>query len=127
MLKLNEITLPAGLRWADKYDWTPVHQSLEISLTGTVLIEEAAQLAGRPITLVGGADACWLPRAELDVLRALTLTAGLELTLDLGPDGIHTVIWSRDGQPIEARPLVDYTDPVDDTIYVIDKMKFMSI
>ena len=126
-LTLDSITLPAGLIWPDKYNWTPVSQSVDISLTGTLVIQEAAQLAGRPITLAGGDRFCWVPRSVIDTLYATLQTAGLTMTLDLGADGSHQVIWRRDGQSLEVAPVVDYSDPVDASMYVINAMRFLKV
>ena len=122
---LDTLTLPAGLVWADKYDWTPVSQSVEISLTGTLVIQEAAQLAGRPITLVGGGQFCWAPRPVIDALYATLQTAGQTMTLDLDADGSHQVIWRRDAQPLEVEPVVDYEDMIDSDLYIIKTLRFM--
>jgi len=124
---LDSITLPAGLVWADKYDWTPVSQSVDISLTGTLVIQEAAQLAGRPITLVGGDRFCWAPRSVIDALYATLQTAGVTMTLDLGDDGSHQVVWRRDAQPLEVAPVVPCSDLVDDSMYVINAMRFLKV
>jgi len=126
-MTLDSITLPAGLVWSDKYNWTPVSQSVDISLTGALVIQEAAQLAGRPITLAGGDQFCWAPRADIDALYATLQTAGATMTLDLGADGSHQVIWRRDAQPLEVVPVVAYSDPNADTQYVINALRFLKV
>lgn len=124
---LDSINLPDGLHWADKYNWTPVSQSVDISLTGTLVIQEAAQLAGRPITLAGGDRFCWAPRTVIDALYATLQTAGLTMTLDLGVDGSHQVIWRRDKESLEVAPVVAYSDPVAETQYVINALRFLKV
>ncbi|MCK5679809.1 hypothetical protein KAI46_03250 [bacterium] len=124
---LNSITLPAGLHWADKYDWTPVSQETEVLLHGTLNIEEAAQLAGRPITLVGGINHCWCPRSTIDTLYALLQAAGSELTLDLDSDGTHDVIWRRDSQPLVVEPVITYSDNIATTLYAVKQLCFFKI
>ncbi len=124
---LQNITLPEGLRWADKYDWTPVAQKVDVLLYGTLSIEEAAQSAGRTITLLGGRDRCWTTRAVVDQLYALMQTAGAEMTLNLAGDGSHTVIWSRQSNPISAKPLLEYNETTADDIFIIDQLNFLEI
>lgn len=124
---LASLTLPEGLYWSDKYDWTPVDQSIEITLTGTLLIEEAAQLAGREITLIGGRNYCWALQAFIDDLYALTQTAGLVMTLDLAGDGAHQVMWRRDVTPLTAKQFSVYSEPDDVTLYSIDKLCFIEV
>ncbi|RLB67169.1 MAG: hypothetical protein DRH04_08355 [Deltaproteobacteria bacterium] len=124
---LASLTLPEGLYWSDKYDWTPVKQSVEILLTGTLLIEEAAQLAGREITLIGGRNYCWALQSAIDSIYALTQTAALEMTLDLAADGIYQVMWRRDVTPLTAKQFSIYSEPDDDTLYSIDKLCFIEV
>lgn len=124
---LNSITLPVGLIWADKYDWTAISQSIEVCLNGTLLVEEASQSAGRPITLVGGAQSCWIKRVDLDALVALTQTAGATLTLDLGSDGNYNVIWNRAAKPISAEPVQARDDMVADDWYVLKQLNFIAV
>lgn len=47
------ITLPTDLNWTDEYKWTPVVQSQEYAISGSLIVEEWVKQAGRPITLQG--------------------------------------------------------------------------
>lgn len=79
-ITLGAMTLPAGLRWDDEYaSWSPVAQSTSYGLTGALLVQEAAKQAGRPLTLTGGRQYCWIARADLD-----TLVAAMEKIKDKG-------------------------------------------
>ncbi len=100
-MKLGNITLPDGLIWADRFAWTPVSQNISVSLTGTVIIQEATQATGRPITLEGGEDQCWISDTDLEALYATTQTANNVMTLDLDELGEHQVVWNRNN-PIEV-------------------------
>ena len=124
---LNSIELPLGLYWDDKYSWSPVSQSVDISLTGALIVQEATQLAGRPITLLGGDDRCWANRSLIDSLYSLLESEGEEMTLNLGLDGIHTVIWNRKSNPLEVRPIIPSDDLVDTTLYIVSKLQFLKI
>jgi len=127
-MKLDGITLPEGLTWSDRYDWTPVTQSVEMSVAGTLIIQEAAQAAGRPITLTAaGGEHCWISKADLDQLYGLTSDAGRTMTLELAPGDVRQVIWRRDKQPIEARPVLEVTDPADDTWYVLAALRMLEV
>ena len=68
-LTLDSITLPTDLIWIDEYAWTPVKQSINTAVNGGLIIEAAAALAGRPITLQGGDDYAWASKATLELLR----------------------------------------------------------
>lgn len=107
---LGGVSLPDDTLWLDEFDWSPVRQNTEPTLTGALVIEEGALLAGRPVTL----DAHWLTRAEVLALWAL-LTPAASYTLVL-PDGqALAVAWRHDATPIEAEPIAPSTprDPTD--------------
>lgn len=128
------LALP-DLIWEDEGHWDPLAQSRTYSLTGALVIEEAGRLAGRPVTLAGGASFAWLTRADVALLRALGATAGATLTLTLLDDRTLTVTPRRDGEGgawIEARPLpvvLDSgpADPSDATRYVLDKIRLIEV
>jgi len=126
-MQLDTISLPPGLRWSDKYGWTPVRQETTISLSGSLIIEEAAQLAGRPITLSGGERRCWCQRSLVDQLYATLQDAGRQMTLDLDADGSRTVVWRRDRSPLEVVPLIDYDQDGDSDLYAIIALRFMEV
>ncbi|SEG12133.1 hypothetical protein [Marinobacterium lutimaris] len=110
-ISLEGIPLPKDLEWQDEFDWNPVRQATDRSLTGKLMIDEAIKVGGRPMTLFGGANACWVPRSTITALFALTETPGLEMTLSYhGTD--HTVIWNREnGPPIDANQVTRIMNP----------------
>jgi hypothetical protein len=124
---LDGITLPDGLIWVDQYSWTPVAQNVSVSLAGVMLLQEAVQAGGRPITLEGGDDQSWATRAAIDALYAMAMTADKVMSLDLGIDGIHQVVWRRDQPPIAAEPVLRTVGPTGDTIYAVMALRFMEI
>ena len=50
---LGTITLPDDLRWINEFEWNPVEQTTERSLTGALLVQEGQLTHGRPIVLWG--------------------------------------------------------------------------
>lgn len=115
---LNAIELPSDLLWVDEYDWSPVEQTINKSLTGALIIQEAAQLKGRPITLVGGNDYAWVTKATLESLRLLTQTAAENLTLNYhGTD--YNVRFMRDSSPVQGRQVADFANPQSDDRYSV--------
>lgn len=109
---LGGVALPDDLEWVDEYDWSPVAQQVEISLAGALLVEESAQLTGRPITLRSGQEGgnYWAlaTRATVEALRALVdtpRTQSTPLALEL-PDGRTTTVLFRGSgaERFSARP-----------------------
>lgn len=96
----TSITLPEDLQWSDEFNWTPVGQVVTPTLTGALIIEEAAQQAGRPITLSslqsGGEYTAVVARTVVEALRALSVIAGAQMTLTLGDGRAFTVRWRHE-------------------------------
>lgn len=123
----TEIELPAGLIWEDEFTWTPVIQKAEVSVNGVLIVQEGAQQGGRPITLAGGDDACWIPRTDLLALYATMQAAEQAMTLTLHDAREFSVVWRRDSHPIEASQLLRTEAPAAGTWYVVEKLKLMEI
>ncbi len=116
MTALASVTLPDNLYWADEFQWEPVAQSSERTLSGALVVEETAKAKGRPITLEGA----WLDRTTVQDLKALADQAATDMTLEL-PDGrTFTVLFRRSDAPtIEAMPLFPISEPATDTLYSV--------
>lgn len=107
---VTTITLPSDLSWLDEFAWSPVEQDEEYSLTGALIVQQGVKQAGRPITLVGGDDACWVPRSTVTSLFSLLGTEDETLTLNFhGTE--YTVIWRHGETPVDAKPVVRIRNP----------------
>lgn len=113
---LAGVALPDDIQWTDEYTAWKVGQIIRPTLTGALVVQEAALQAGRPITLQGFDDGgsryvAPVTLATLNALVALEETAGAaSMTLVLPASGdttrSFTVRWRRtDGPAIEARPI----------------------
>jgi len=124
-ISLDEIELPEDLIWVDEFDWTPVQQKGEFTLTGALIIEIGIKQAGQPMTLVGGENSAWISRAVLKSLRD-KLTAPTPLTLTLNDGSTHSVIFNHAGNPIDAKPVIDFNNPADDDVYSLT-LRFLKV
>lgn len=77
------VVLSDRLQWADEFDWSPVDQTTAWSTRGALLVDVAAKLAGRPITLQGTETAALIPRTLCSTLQAWANLPGIVLTLTL--------------------------------------------
>jgi hypothetical protein len=112
MTQLGNVLLPAMI-WQDEYDWLPVTQTIERTVTGGLIIEESPLFYGRPITLT---DA-WVSRTTLDALVQLAEQPGKKHTLMLRGQA-QTVIFNRENDDaIAATPLRPEWDPDGNSIY----------
>jgi hypothetical protein len=105
-ITLGAVSLPDDLEWLDEFAWSPVAAQVEVTAGGSLLLEESAQLAGRPITLSSQPNMGCVTRSVVDALRALAdSTATPNLTLTIPGRSPITVRFRRsDGAPVEARP-----------------------
>lgn len=115
-ITLGGIELPVDLQWSDEFSAWKVGQVIRPSLTGALIVQEAAMQAGRPVTLQsqdlgGGVYVATVTLTVLEALMASAANAGaapMVLVLPVGGGGTRTlnVIWRRtDGASVEARPL----------------------
>ena len=120
-MQLDAVTLPDSLQWVNEYEHNASAQSVERSLSGALLVQEAALLYGRPITLAGGPDGGWIDRATADALFALAATPGRVMTLTgLPQTGALAVIFDRSqGPAIEAQMVMRYAYPDAGTWYTL--------
>ena len=126
---ISGVTLPDGLRWSDEFDWTPLAQRAEYSLTGALIVERATRQAGRPITLIGGKDFVWITRANLIALKTL-LDSDDTLRLTLHDSRTFDVIPAPEPLAAYVLPRVldsGYANPGDDDWYVIDTLKLITV
>lgn len=106
---LDDIELPGDLEWVDEFTWSSTAAQTEVTLGGSLLVEESAQLAGRPITLRSGqsGNTLWgvVPRSTVLALQALAdIPRDTPMTLTL-PDAREFAVLFRHGElAVEARP-----------------------
>lgn len=108
---LDAITIPDTAIWTNRYSWSPVKQSLEYSMEGSVLIQEKGKAKGRPITLKVS-----MVKTTLDALYAY-LTNEANMTLVLGTESF-IVRWDQ-SNPIESEPYIEFADPDDGDWYKV--------
>ena len=106
----TSVALDSDLLWADENNWFPVEQTTARTITGALIVSTAARLAGRPITLQPEDDSsAWMTASEVDQLKAWASVAGLQLQLTLRGT-TRTVIFRHQDTPLEAVPVVHYSD-----------------
>lgn len=109
------LALPGGLQWTDRA-WSPVVQSAQYCFGGQYVVQSAALLGGRPITLQSGQRSAYLSQAQRDQLRAWAAIAGQELTLaDLRGEPDYVVCFRHQDQALELEPIDQDNDAHDAT------------
>ena len=125
------ITLPEDLQWGDEFQWSPVGMVTSISLTGALIIEEAAQLSGRPITLKSTRSGRYyvapVYRSVVNALRDLSVTTNVTMQLTLSDARVFSVRWRHDAGPaFEATP-IRLIAPHEDGDYYEITLKFRQV
>lgn len=129
-ITLDTLTLPADLVWQDEFAWSAIVQQSDWALDGSLILQESSMQAGRPITLVGGADAAWMTRAQVQALQALADAApDANHTLTLADARSFTVRFRRGAPstagansgsgPFSATPIVGYAAPEAGDFYAV--------
>ena len=130
-LTLGAVTLPVDMEWIDEFTWSPVSQAQEITLGGALLVEESAQLAGRPITLRSGQNGSehWgvIDRVTLIALQALAASVMAEpITLTLPDDRTFEVMFRHTDLAVDSRALRHVWPPVDGDLYAVTLRLFVA-
>lgn len=136
-ITLAGVQLPDDLDWSDEYTAWKVGQIIRRSLTGALVVQEAAMQAGRPVTLqtTSIGDGSYVAPITLDVLEALRVLeeiaagAAMSLVLPIAGGGTRTltVRWRRtDGAAIEARPLKQIV-PAEPTDYYAITLRLITV
>lgn len=96
MVSLEGIPLPSDMRWIDEFTGFGVGQIISPTLTGSLLVEETPQVAGRRITL--RSDGAWIEKSvvqSLESLAATPLASGTTLTLIWDDGRLFDVVFDR--------------------------------
>ena len=123
------LPLDPDLFWADENQYSPVEQSVDVGLTGALIIQVDGdtERPGRPITLQPEDErSAWMIRADLDTLNAWGAIAGAVFTLTLRGVGHQVVFRHQDKPAIDAKPVVHYSDVQPEDYYLVT-LKFMTV
>lgn len=125
------ITLPEDLQWVDEFTPWKVAQVFEHSLSGALIVQESAKLAGRPITLQSGSNWGWATRDVVEALQALEAVAsGPNMVLSVpaheAANRAFTVRFRRDTGAIEAAPIKLVLPPAPTDYYSLT-LRFLQV
>jgi hypothetical protein len=120
------VTLPDDILWRDELDWSPVDQSVEYLLSGSLDIQVGTRLAGRPITLGGDESSSWMARGTILALLDWAVVAGQQLTLDYHGRSFAVIFRHQDAPAVDAKAVVEQVPPADEDWYWVT-LKFMEV
>lgn len=126
MITLDGIELPEDLHWRDEFEWSPVEQATQYSLTGALLIDEDQKQAGRPITLTTPGEDSWYTRAKVKAIQA-KLQANQDMMLKLHDGRSFTVRWRFQGEALVAHTVHPGLADPDDTDQYVMRLQFIEV
>lgn len=110
----DQITLSNDFLWEDEHKWVAPSAKEEYSLSGALIIQVAARLAGRPITLKYPDESmAWVTRSDLASLRqwAAVPDKRFRLVLEYPSDTREFLVMFRHStDPIEAEPVKGFPE-----------------
>lgn len=124
-ITLDAVVLPDDLIWTDEFDWTPVQQSQEYTLSGALILDSGIKQAGRTMTLTGDVDAAWSERADIKAIYA-KLPDDSAMTLTLNDGRVFNVVFDHAQTPLSAKPIIDFSTPDDADMYQLT-LKFIQV
>lgn len=121
------IALPSDIQWVDEFDWAPVGQGVERSVTGALIVQSRAMTAGRPVTLKpDGDNSAWTRRSVVEQLRNAAAIPGQVMALTIGSQTLSVIFRHHDGAAVEAKPVAAYDTYTSDDFYVVT-LKLMTV
>lgn len=123
---VTPITFTDQLVWQDEFSWSPVQQSKQYAIGGTLVIQEAKKLSGRPITLTGD-EGTWETRQVVKALHTASLLPFQKFTLTLHDNSTKNVMFAKESNPVEAKPLFNGQDENDTDQYFISALRFIEV
>lgn len=112
------LTLNPDLFWADENNYTPVRQESEPTLTGAMVVQAGAMVAGRPITLAPEDERSgWMPFSVVQQLRNWAAVPLRQMTLTIRGVSRTVIFRHQEGgggfeaTPVAHRQDVDADDP----------------
>lgn len=131
MLTLSDgattLELDPDLYWEDEFRWSSTVQSVELSVTGALIVDVGTKLAGRPITLRNEDESSgWMTRETIAQLQAWADIPGLVMQLTLRGVAYQVIGRHHDGGMLEARPETHYADP-EPADWVLATLRFMTV
>lgn len=107
----TSVALHPDLKWSDEFNWLPVEQSAERTITGALIVQVASRTGGRPVTLEPEDDnSAWMQRSAVQQLRNWAAVPGQEMELTLRGTTRTVIFRHQDGPGLEASPVVHFSD-----------------
>lgn len=127
---LSGITLSPSMQWRERYSYSPVAQSMKLTLGGVPVIFSGALERGRPITIEswqnGAANYGALRRSVGDQVLVLSRTPGAIYVLEFNAIEYQVIFRHHEPPAVTITPIYPRTADDDDD-YVRAEIRLMTI
>lgn len=115
---LGGVQLSGSLIWEDRNKQTPVAQTIQRTLGGSLAVYHKRLIAGRPVTLIAREDTGWITKAMLDAIESMAETAGGVYTLDYHGFTAQVMFRHHEAPAVSFTPLTPKAEPEPDDFYI---------
>ena len=122
----TNVVLPSDLVWSDEFSTSQIAQDIKRSLSGAFVVFESLKIEGRPITLSSEDDGGWITRSDLLVLRNLEEQVDKIMILSHNGTNYNVRFDRSNGSGVSARPVIDCSDPSNDSKYALS-LKLLTV
>lgn len=107
------LVLPDNLLWPDELHDSPVQQSTQRAIDGSLHVDAQVRHAGRRVVLSGD-EGCWIARRDLRVLQQWASVPLLRLTLWWGEASLRVLFDIGESGAVTSQPVYPFSDPDED-------------
>ena len=125
-ITLDGVTLNPNLQWIDRYEDTPIAQTAQRTLGGSLIVHSQGLTEGRPVTLQATEETGWFTYAEVAALRARAKVVNGQYTLDFHGE-IMTVMFRHQEPPVLSFQSILYKEPLANDDYLTGTVKLFTL
>jgi len=126
MSTLAGVTLPSGIMWSDRGEYSPVVQSTRRTLSGKLVVYPGALVKGMPITLESLRDQGWMQYTDVLQVKSLADSVGGEYDLTLNGELMRVMFRHQEAPAFEYKPLISRAQPLPDDWFLVT-IKLMTV
>lgn len=98
-ITLGGVILNPDLIWTDRFKYSPVAQTTDRLLGGTLVVHNQTLQKGQPITLEADSTTGWFTKAMVDSLMAMASESGNIVTFNYHNQESHQVMFNHEDPP----------------------------
>ena len=126
-ITLGGLTLNDDLIWVDRFTYSPIAQSTDRLLAGTLVVHNQTLQKGQPITLEANESTGWFTTPMVTQIMTWAATPGQELTFNFHNEVSYQVAFNHEDAPaVEFNPIV-FRVPYATTDYFTGTLKLFTV